>query len=308
MRNLLPVTAILGAGLLTVRADLAEFTEDFETMNASSETALSDAGWLVFGNVYDLAGGYLYGYGVFPAPNLDPGVGFSNVSEGEGGPDQGAQGLVVYSDYNNADHADRTGDDPPGDPNRMVEANVFREQTIGAADVGSEWTFTFDAKKGNLVAPSTAFAFIKTLDPLNGYSTTNYLTVDTAAIPATWGTYSITITIDAGLVGQILQTGFNATATLYDPSGVQYDNLSFSSPTAVDPDVIRIVSYAKAGDEFSVTFNSKAGVFYDLEKFVNPATGWEFADFVEAVEMTETLTDFDATGPAALYRVIESPE
>jgi hypothetical protein len=68
-------------------------------------------------------------------------------------------------------------------------------------------------------------AFIKTLDPSNGYALTNFLTVDTSALPATWGTYSLSLPITAGLVGQILQIGFSNTATSYISSGVFYDNI-----------------------------------------------------------------------------------
>jgi hypothetical protein len=49
-----------------------------------------------------------------------------------------------------------------------------------------------------------------------------------AAIPPTWGTYSVSITIDPSLAGQVLQIGFANTAANYNPSGVFYDNLSFT--------------------------------------------------------------------------------
>lgn len=216
-------TAVVAAGLLaplaTSSAALSNYSQNFEGLAALDPAALGNDGWLVFGNVFSSGGGYLYGYGVFPAPNA--GNAFSNIATGEGGPGQGAQQLVIFSDYNNGDHAN----------GNLIEANVFQERTIGASDVGSNVVFSFDAKLGNLVAPTTALAFIKTLDPAQGYATTNFLTLSTTNIPNTWDTYSINFTITPNLVGQLLQFGFNSTATNYAGSGVFYDNINFAVPT-----------------------------------------------------------------------------
>ena len=86
-----------------------------------------------------------------------------------------------------------------------IESVVYREQTIGVADVGKTWAFEFDAKLGNLEGQTTAIAFIKTLDPNNGFALTNFITVDMTSIPVTWQRYTLTIAIDAGLAGQLLQ-------------------------------------------------------------------------------------------------------
>jgi hypothetical protein len=90
--------------------------------------------------------------------------------------------------------------------------------------------FTFDAKMGDLTGVSEAAAFIKTLDPGNGYATTNFITTDMTSIPTTWGTYSVQLSIDAGLVGQILQFGFLTRASNYQASGVYYDNVNQPVP------------------------------------------------------------------------------
>lgn len=200
---------------------LSPYAEDFESLNQGDTAALGNAGWLVFANVFSPSGGYLYGYGVFPAPN--DGAAFSAIASGEGGASQGLQQLVVFSDYNNADHAN----------GNLIEALVFQEQPIGPGDVGETWEFTFDAKLGNLEGGTTALAYIKTLDPGAGYATTNFITVDMTTIPSTWGTYSLQITIDPSLDGQLLQIGFANTATNYEGSGVFYDNLTFTITGAV---------------------------------------------------------------------------
>jgi hypothetical protein len=219
----LAVAVLIGAIPAAGWAALSLYSQDFEGLVQADPDALANDGWLVFGNVFDPGGGYLYGYGPFPAPN--GGSAFCAIAAGEGGPDQGAQQMVVYNDYNNGEHA----------VGNLIEANVFQEQIIGAADIGTTWTFDFDAKLGDLVPNTTAIAFIKTLDP-GDFSLSNFVTVDMTNIPATWGSYSLSLEIDAGLEGHILQIGFSSTTTNYTPSGVVYDNISFegSGPVSVE--------------------------------------------------------------------------
>lgn len=223
------IPAVVAACLLlapaTGHAALSAYTQNFETLVMADPAALSADGWVVYGNVYDPTHTFLlYGYGTFPAPN--PGAGFSAIDTGQGGPLQGLQQLSIYSDYNNIDHS----------VGRQIESNVYHEQTIAATDVGKQWTFQFDAKRGNLVAPTTALAFLKTIDPANGYATTNFVTSDMTAAPNTWNTYSISIVITAPLVGQLLQFGYANTATLYAASGIFYDNLVWSITGTVGVD------------------------------------------------------------------------
>lgn len=218
-RWILPCAGALACAIASANsalADLAPYSQTFESLNAASPSALADDGWLVFANVFDgTNGNYLYGYGPFPAPN--PGGGFSAIATGEGGAPQGAQQLSVYSDYNNGDHGN----------GHKIESNVFQEQIVGAADVGDTYTFSFDAKLGNLAGATTALAFIKTLDPGNGFALTNFVTVDMTTIPNTWGTYQMSLAIDGSLPGQIFQFGFLNNATNFEASGVFYDNINF---------------------------------------------------------------------------------
>jgi hypothetical protein len=215
---LVVTTALLGCAAL-VWAAIIPYSQDFESLVQSDPDALANDGWQIFGNRFNLDGSYVDGYGPFPAPNGGPG--FCAIAAGEGGPSQGAQQLVVYSDYNN-----------PNQVGFIIEANVFQEQTIDAGDVGAIIQFSFDAKLGDLTGSSEAYAFIKTIDPNPPFPTTNFVTADMTAIPTTWGTYSLELEIDAGLVGQILQFGFAARATDYEASGVFYDNIN--QPVPVD--------------------------------------------------------------------------
>ncbi len=222
-RNLRLVLPALAAGLIVSPASWAlnAFSENFESLNQADGAALANAGWLAFGNVFDSGGNFLFGYGPFGTPNGGPG--FSAIANGQGGPAQGAQQLVVYNDYNccQPSNGHFNGTD-------LVESNVFQEQTVGAGDVGSTWEFQFDAKRGDITGGSTALAFIKTLDPNAGFATTNFLTVDTTALGTDWSTFSIAIAIDAALTGQILQFGFLSVAANFESSGNFYDNVSFS--------------------------------------------------------------------------------
>jgi len=188
--------------------------------------ALGGAGFLGFANVFGPSANPppLYSYGVFPAPNGTPG--FSSVATGQGGVPQGSQQLVTYSDYNNPDHA----------VGNRIETNVFQEQIIGVPDFNKTYTFSFDAKKGDITGSSTALAFIKTLDPANGYFMTNFVTVDTTNLASVWNTYALNLLVTPSLNGQILQFGFLTNATNYEASGVFYDNLNFAAvpvPAAV---------------------------------------------------------------------------
>lgn len=221
--KLRPITAFAAALLFAApgiaHAALAAYTQNFENLVITSPTALSADGWVVYGNVYTPGNVYMYGYGPFPAPN--GGNAFSDIDTGQGGATQGAQQLSIYSDYNNGDHAN----------GNTVESNVYREQTITAGDVNGYWIFQFDAKHGNLVAPSTAFAFIKTLNPAAGYATTNFKPMSTTNLSASWHTYEIGILITPDLVGQLLQFGFANRATGYVSSGIFYDNVVWYRPS-----------------------------------------------------------------------------
>lgn len=197
------------------QAQLAPYNQDFESLDQGNPAALFADGWLIFGNVFFPDWNYAYGYGVFPAPN--GGNGFSAIASGEGGAEQGAQQLSIYNDYNNGDHG----------AGFFIEANVFQEQVIGAADIGNSWMFEFDAKRGNIEGDTEARAFFKTLDPNNNFALTNFIWVDMTNVPTDWDRYSLSIFLDAGLEGQILQFGFLSTTTFYQGSGVFYDNLDF---------------------------------------------------------------------------------
>ena len=231
---------------------------------ADGGTAFSDLGWQVGASEFDGVGTYpgtfIQFYGLFPAPNHD--FGFSSVATGDataGG--VGTQYLNMYSDYNNsAIH---------GSSPKVVHALLLKEYDIVAADIGKTVTLNFDAKRAdfdddglggdnsatvgnNCTLPCTAGAFIKTLDPANGFSETNGDRLDTTAISqATWTAGSVTIELtDPLLVGQKLQLGFENFSSNYENSGVYYDNVEFvvsGSPAPTPTVIVPIPAFAIAG-------------------------------------------------------------
>ena len=201
-----------------VRA-ITNYSQDFEGLdpNDLSVGPLGGDGWLVGANVFDPNGAFLYNYFAFPAPNGSGG--FSNLSTAGTGAPVGNVGLVVFSDYNNGDHG----------VGNLIEANVFQEQTIVPSNVGKTADFSFIAAPGDLGGATTALAFIKTIDPNNG-NLTNFVTQDTTSLPAGNSSYTLSLPIDPGLVGQIFQFGFLNVASNFDPSGVNYDNVNLAIP------------------------------------------------------------------------------
>jgi hypothetical protein len=238
------------------QAVLSEYSQDFELLALDDPSALANDGWWVFGNVFDPQGEFLYDYGRFPAPNHP--LAFCAIVVGEGGAEQGIQQLVVFNDYENGDHAF----------GNLIESNVYQEQTITAEDVGQAWVFEFQAKRGNIEGASTAAAFIKTLDPNAGFFVTNFITADMTSIPTTWTGATLGISIDSGLVGQILQFGFVNVATNYEGSGIYYDNLVFRQLTVDVPDA-SVTAGPALRQNYPNPFNPSTSIGFSLERSEN---------------------------------------
>lgn len=143
------------------------------------------------------------------------------------------QQLSVYSDYECC-ASGGPGGQPTGhqSSNGRVETNVFQEQIIGAEDVGSTWTFSWDAALGNIEGSSQALAFIKVLDPLSGFAQTVFLDADMTATPDIWTSYALNLDI-GDWEGQYLQFGFLTQASNFEGAGVFYDNVSFVSAVPI---------------------------------------------------------------------------
>ncbi len=200
---------------------MTPYDQDFDGLDINDPDALSNEGWIIYANVFDSVGGFIYGYGTFPAPN--PGIGFSAITDTQQAADQGTQSLVVYSDYNNGDHGN----------GNYIEASVFKEQTIETANIGETALFSFDYKKsdfvGNGQGDAQMFAFIKVLDPSAGFATIRETRLDvTDSSIRNWENATLTMALDPGTDGKIFQIGFGSYASNYDDTGVLYDNIELS--------------------------------------------------------------------------------
>jgi hypothetical protein len=206
-----------------------EYEQDFELLDPAAADALSNDGWLYFGNVFDGTGAFKFDFGPFPAPTISGQV--SAIATGEGGPDQGAQQLVVFSDYHccQPDEGHRNGTD-------LVETIVFQEiNPIRADFIGKTFEFRFDAKRGNIEGATTAQAFIRTQDPNAGFATTNNVVFDTTNLPDDWGRYSIGLDLtDPLLEGQTLHFGFSTIASDFEGAGNFYDNAAFCASAVAE--------------------------------------------------------------------------
>jgi len=227
-------------GLSTsTNAAVTAYAQDFEGLDALNSGVLgsSGEGFVVWGDVWDGDVGttLLYSYGPFSAPNGDWN-GFSAIVIGDGTDLlRGNQHLNIFSDYENFDQ----GEFGPYQciNGCTINTSVFQEQVIDSGDVdGGTWTLTFDALAnpdfniGDPASNATASAFIKTIDPNNGYVTNDIHVDTTGVLPDAWGSYSISLALsDPLLAGQLLQFGFNTTASNYENSGVFYDNICFDN-------------------------------------------------------------------------------
>jgi hypothetical protein len=214
---LLTLAALLGTPL-AAQSQLLAYSQNFDALAPAepipgSNNALSNDGWRAFVNVYNPDWSYAYQYGPFLAPNSLTGI----SAVGIGGSVPGNQNMGVYNDYTNST-AHQTG--------QFVQTSVFQLQTIGPSDVGTEWRFQFDARRLNLTAPTTALAFIQTLNPDSGQASSTVL-LDMTAVPDNWGTYLLPFNVNA-VPGHLLQFGFLNTTTRYIASTIAYDNVSLT--------------------------------------------------------------------------------
>lgn len=251
-RRLLAVIGMLAALAwpLTAHGDTTIYTQNFEGLVKTQGNALSNDGWLVGANVFDSNGNFLYNYFSFPAPN--GGAGFSAIADGAAGAAQGVQYMNVYSDYNNGDHAYNVGG-----VRRYIDALVFQERTINAANVGAgkSFSFNFDYLKnptvGNGDGDTKTYAFLKVLKQSDGsYGLLGSIEFETTnASTSTWATHALNLAAtNSAWAGELLQFGFRSYATNYNDTGRFYDNLNV---TAVpEPSSLGLVSIGLVGLAF----------------------------------------------------------
>ena len=224
------------------------YSQNFDGLGEADPSALSADGWLAFTNVSDYLGGYKFGFGPDPAPNVDGGSAFSRIVTGQGGAPQGTQQLNVFNNY---DCCSGSGEGHFNTPSDIVEANVYQERILTSADENQTYVVRFDAKKGNIGGNTTANWFMKTFIPFPFFQS-SFESVDMTGLPGTWGTYCVQLTVPAGTAGQSFQFGYSSTASNFDPSGNFVDNIAFGTPAdigEVDTDNDGVVDCADPDDD-----------------------------------------------------------
>ncbi|MEM6332529.1 MAG: PEP-CTERM sorting domain-containing protein [Planctomycetota bacterium] len=224
-------TVCMAAGLAittTASAQLTDYSQDFESLDRTVFSALTDDGWLTFGGGIDnpTDRNFAYTFGPFGTPNdiANPFQAvISDVPSG-GDPPAGSQGLVILSDYNSDSHQVPDGLD--------LLLAIFQQQTIGAGDVGKTVTFEY-LVDGNATPPSgnaVAEAFILALDSEFFFEIAADVNDTTSVADGDLLTQAVSLTITNDMVGDILQFGFRSIASDFEGSAVDYDNLVFTVP------------------------------------------------------------------------------
>ena len=219
------------------------FSENFEGFTGTPDGYVGDCakdpacggnvpGGFFIGNI---VGSTAWFPGPPPAGFYAPGDynnGFSAIVTEQGGPDQGVYQLSIFNDYNPFGPF-------PGNPDTDVTSFVLNDLgIIDATDVGKTYIFSFDAKLGNIVDPWQAEAFMKVIKTSDGSGNElAYERFDSdALLTKNWGGGSIEVLITEGMVGELLQIGFNSTSQNYGATGIYYDNLNVAAipvPAAV---------------------------------------------------------------------------
>ena len=152
----------------------------------------------------------------FADPNTDQVAGLETSAA------TGSSVLNTYSDYNNQYFQ----------ANGCVSVNVFREYTIAAGDEGSyEFRFVNAFPNNPANKAVSAQAYIKILDPNNGFNDVlNGSLVQ--SVTGSEGEKTISVTIEPGATGLILQYGFSNSSAGYQETGMYYDDVCFDSAGA----------------------------------------------------------------------------
>ena len=202
-------------------AALTNYSQNFESLSAISSTALSDAGFVIYENSYNDQGLTNQVNSAGPMAGRNDYLGFAQIVTvtGQENSAQGNQQLKVHSNYSSKNQG-----------SLYVDALTLQQQTIGADNLGNTWSFSFDAKQGDITGSSSASAWIRVID---GGTTLGENLLDTTSLGFNWGSYALSLYIDPSWNGKTLEFGVSSAATGYTASGVYYDNFNLSGTPAV---------------------------------------------------------------------------
>lgn len=201
------------------------YSQDWEGNTAGDPGGVGDG--FVIGNINVTTGGQWFAG--LPAPT---GVNAWADFVDEGGAAQGNTQLSAYTDYNNPALA--SGDN--------VIGFLYKDLgTITNDMVGNTYTFSFDAKLGNILTgpngAGDANAYITILEQTAGFGTMFNDEFNYTGLPgdSSWGGGSIDVTILPAFEGELLQIGFSTETTGFQDTGIIYDNLNFDAAAVPVP-------------------------------------------------------------------------
>lgn len=202
-----------------------------------SNSALAE-GWVGYMNVFDNAagspGGYVFGSN-WGLGDLKTTVAVSNTGTYQGDQLVLEPNFNTYSNSLNAGDGDRAfwtnstdgGVTAGAAGNKFMEANTFVE-TASISTASAAFSGTIDSY--TLVGGYSAIAFIKVLNPLNGYSQD----VFESANLVTGSTFNLTADLSAHQ-GKILQLGFMVSGLNANPAG-SYGSATVTVDAAAIPE------------------------------------------------------------------------
>lgn len=221
------VMILMTTALMSSPAFAVNFSDDFESYSAPNNQPIG-GGWLWFLSGWNdwpaCSESYWFGFGPNPAPNSNDPYTASNIAVGASG-----QALNVFSDYANPDV--QASD-------KCAEVSVFQETVVTNADIG-QYNFRFEVQALEALGDGVRTnAFIKLLDPNQGYATVYFDSSDTASS----GAQIMQMNLSPEDVGKILQFGFANISNEFKPSSRLYDNVSFAvrGSGAFDGDAIGV--------------------------------------------------------------------
>ena len=222
------VTQNISINITDIDETFPENTTDFlisnlaETFSDYSVDSANLSPWIAYVNQFDSQGNYVGGYSVAPAPN-GPQISQA-LTEGNN------TFVSFFSNYDDGTQAFGN-----------LQTSFYRELTITEDLVGYN-RLSVDTKlptsnycggvnQDNGAGGGVCELFIKILDPSNGYSTSLLNTRAAPSSIADWDRIFVDVEITSSHVGSLLQIGFLNQVENYAPSGVYYDNVSFTKNT-----------------------------------------------------------------------------
>jgi len=216
-------------------------------------------GWIGYVNVFDTSNNYQWGSS-WAVSDLKTEINTVNNS------------ITLKPNYNTYNAADPYWSDGSGNGNKILEATTYYEP--GSTYNGQNLTFTGNVTSNNLSSQYTAVAFIKALDPNNGYATVynNFVTIPSS------GVFSINAPSASLPTGLLIQVGFTVRGINANPANETANGSIVISPanlstTSASKKSIEIYpNLVTAGQEVTVNAKVKNLDIYNMNGQIMTST------------------------------------